>query len=239
MRRFLPLLLLLACLGAALILGRGVGWETLARHQDGLANWVAAHPIAAPLLYLSAYILTAALSLPQAALLTVAGGLLFGTVLGGVLTIIGATIGAAILVTIARTALRGVLDRHRHRIPAAVQARLAQDGFFYLLTLRLLPVVPFWVVNLAAALAEIRLLAFVPATLLGIAPATFVLSSIGAGVGGILAAGQAPDLSVLFAPRVLLPLLGLAALSLLPILLRPVLRRSGVLRDAGADAGPP
>jgi uncharacterized membrane protein YdjX (TVP38/TMEM64 family) len=239
MRRFLPLLLLLACLGTALILGRGVGWESLARHQDELAHWVSAHPVAAPLLYLLAYILTAALSLPQAALVTVAGGLLFGTVLGGVLTIIGATVGAAILVTIARTALSSVLDRHRHRIPAAVQTRLARDGFFYLLTLRLLPVVPFWVVNLAAAVAEIRLRVFVPATLLGIAPATFVLSSIGAGVGGILAAGQAPDLSVLFAPRVLLPLLGLAALSLLPILLRPVLRRSGLLRGTGADAGSP
>ena len=155
-----------------------LGGKSLARHQAGLTHWVAAHPVAAALLYLSAYVLTAALSLPQAAIVTVAGGLLFGTVLGGVLTIIGATAGAAILVAVVQTALHGVLDRHRRRIPAAVQARLARDGFLYLLALRLLPVVPFWLVNLAAAVGEIRLPVFVPATLLGIAPASFVFSSV-------------------------------------------------------------
>jgi uncharacterized membrane protein YdjX (TVP38/TMEM64 family) len=228
MRRFLPLLLLFAAAGAALILGRGVGWESLARHQDALTHWVAAHPVAAPLLFLAAYVLVAALSLPQAVLLTVAGGLMFGTLPGALLTIIGATTGAAILVAAAQTAFGNVLDRHRQRIPAAVQARLARDGFLYLLALRLLPVVPFWLVNLAAAVAGIRLRVFIPATLLGIAPATIVFSSIGAGIGGVLANGQAPDLSVLFSPRILLPLLGLAALSLAPALFR---------RNTGAGAG--
>jgi uncharacterized membrane protein YdjX (TVP38/TMEM64 family) len=101
-----------------------------------------------------------------------------------------------------------------------VQERLARDGFLYLLALRLVPLVPFWIVNLAAAVAGIRLAVFIPATLIGIVPASFILSSIGSGVGGILAEGRTPDLSVLFGPRILLPLLGLAALSLLPILLR-------------------
>ncbi len=87
-----------------------------------------------------------------------------------------------------------------------------------------MPLFPFWVVNLAAAVGGIRLVAFVPATALGIIPASFVLSSIGSGVGGILAAGRTPDLSVLFAPRIILPLVGLAFLSLLPVLWR---RRPG------------
>ena len=87
-----------------------------------------------------------------------------------------------------------------------------------------MPLVPFWIVNLAAAVAGIRVAVFFPATLLGIAPASFVFSSIGSGVGGILAAGGTPDLSVLFSPRILLPLLGLAALSLLPVVFR---RRKG------------
>jgi uncharacterized membrane protein YdjX (TVP38/TMEM64 family) len=90
--------------------------------------------------------------------------------------------------------------------------------------LRLVPLFPFGIVNLAAALAGIRLTVFVPATFLGIAPASFVLSSIGAGVGAILAQGRTPDLSVLFSARILLPLLGLAVLSLLPVLFR---RRPG------------
>jgi uncharacterized membrane protein YdjX (TVP38/TMEM64 family) len=224
MRRIVPLLLLIAVAVAAFILLRGVGWDSLARHQDQLTGWVALHPIASGLLFLLAYIATAALSLPQAALLSVAGGLLFGSFLGCALTVTGATIGASILLVVVRSAFAGTLDRYRNRIPEQVQERLARDGFSYLLALRLVPLFPFWIVNLAAALAGIRLTVFVPATFLGIAPASFVLSSIGAGVAAILAQGRTPDLSVLFSARILLPLLGLAVLSLLPVLFR---RRPG------------
>jgi uncharacterized membrane protein YdjX (TVP38/TMEM64 family) len=220
MRRFLPLLVLVVLAAAGFVLLRGVGWDSLARHQGQLTDWIGAHPIASAVLFIAAYILTAALSLPQGALLTVAGGLLFGAVLGCALTVTGATIGASILLVIVRSAFGQTLDRHRHRIPEQIQTRLRRDGFSYLLALRLLPLFPFWVVNLAAAVAGIRLAVFVPATFLGIAPASFVLSSIGAGVGTILAEGRTPDLSVLFSARILLPLLGLAALSLLPVLLR-------------------
>ena len=224
MRRFLPLLVLVVLAAAGFVLLRGFGWDSLARHQGQLADWIGMHPVGSAALFVAAYIATAALSLPQGALLTVAGGLLFGTILGCALTVTGATIGASILLVIVRSAFAETLKRHRGRIPEQVQTRLARDGFSYLLALRLVPLFPFWVVNLAAAVAGIRLAVFVPATLLGIAPASLVLSSIGAGVGGILAAGRTPDLSVLFSPRILLPMLGLAALSLLPVLLR---RRPG------------
>lgn len=225
MRRILPLLFLITIAAAGFFLLHGVGWDSLARHQVLLTNWVGAHPVASGGLYLLAYILTAALSLPQGAVLTVAGGLLFGSVVGCVLTVVGATIGASILLVVVRSAFAATLQRHRHRIPEHVQTRLERDGFSYLLALRLIPLFPFWLLNLAAAIAGIRLIAFIPATLFGIAPASFVLSSIGAGVGSILAEGRTPDLSILFSARVLLPLLGLAVLSLLPVLFR---RRPGV-----------
>ncbi len=225
MRRILPLVVLIALAAAGFILLRGVGWDSLARHQGQVTAWVSGHPIGSAVLFVIAYILTAALSLPQATVLTVAGGLLFGSVTGCALTVTGATIGASILLVAVRSAFAQTLDRQRHRIPARVQHRLKRDGFSYLLALRLVPLFPFWVVNLAAAVAGIRLAVFLPATLLGIAPASFVVSSIGAGVGTILAQGRTPDLSVIFAPRILLPLLGLAALSLLPVLFRG---RSGV-----------
>ena len=224
MRRFLPVFVLLALVISGFVLLHGVGWSALARYQGVLLGWVAIRPIASAALYLLAYILTAALSLPNAAVLTVAGGLLFGAVFGCTLTVIGATTGASILLIVLRSAFGRTLARHRHRIPQQIQARLARDGFLYLLALRFVPLVPFWIVNLAAAVAGIRLAVFVPATLIGIAPASFVLSSIGEGVGTILATGQTPDLSVLFSTRLLLPLIGLAALSLLPALLR---RRPG------------
>ena len=224
MRRFLPLLILVILAAAAFGLLHGIGWDSLARHQGQLTAWVSLHPIASAMLFFITYILTAALSLPQGALLTVAGGLLFGTVLGWALTITGATIGASILLVTIRTAFAKTLDRHRQRIPEQMQNRLRRDGFSYLLALRLLPLFPFWIVNLAAAVAGIRVAVFVPATFLGIAPASFIMSSIGAGVSTILAEGRTPDLSVLFSARILLPLLGLAVLSLLPTLLR---RRPG------------
>jgi uncharacterized membrane protein YdjX (TVP38/TMEM64 family) len=119
-----------------------------------------------------------------------------------------------------RSAFGATLNRQRDRIPDKMRARLARDGFSYLLALRLLPVFPFWIVNLAAAVAGIRLAVFAPATLIGIAPASFVLSWIGAGVGSVLAEGRTPDLSLLFRPRIVLPLLALAALSLVPALVR-------------------
>jgi uncharacterized membrane protein YdjX (TVP38/TMEM64 family) len=224
MRRILPLLILVVLAVAAFVLSRGVGWDSLAHHQGLLKHWVAEHPVGSAALYLVAYIATVALSLPQAALLTVSGGFLFGVVLGCTLTVIGATIGATILLVVIRSAFAQTLDRHRHRIPRQVQTRLASDGFSYLLAIRLVPLFPFWIVNLASVLGGIRLAVFVPATLLGIVPVTFVLSSIGVGIGTILAEGHKPDLSVLFAPHILLPMLGLAVLSLLPALLR---RRSG------------
>ncbi|MFO1027142.1 MAG: VTT domain-containing protein [Acetobacteraceae bacterium] len=216
-RRLLLLVLLMAGVAAAVWLWPRLGWDTLAMHQLALQAFVDAHPVAAPLVYVLAYILAAALSVPQGALLTVTGGLLFGAVFGCALTVVGATIGASILVLAARTALGDLLSRRNGRLVEAVRTGLQRDGLSYLLALRLLPVVPFWAVNLAAAVIGMRLTVFVPGTALGIIPATFVFSSIGAGVGEVLAAGRTPDLSVLFRPALILPLLGLALLSLLPV----------------------
>jgi uncharacterized membrane protein YdjX (TVP38/TMEM64 family) len=224
MRRLLSLLVLIILAAGAFGLAHNFGWDTLAHHREVLADWVRIHPVTSAGLYLLAYILTAALALPPAGVLTVTGGFLFGTALGGALAVIAATIGASILMVVVRFVFAPMLDRHRDRIPQGVRTRLARDGFNYLLALRLIPLFPFWLINLTAAVAGIRLITFVPATLLGIAPASFILSSIGAGVGTILARGKTPNLSVLLSAHILLPLAGLAALSLLPVLLR---RRSG------------
>lgn len=216
-RLLLLLLLIAAGIAVAVWLRPRLGWDTIGQHEQALRAWVGDHPITAPLVYVLAYILVAALSLPQAVFLTVTGGLLFGAVFSCVLTVIGATIGASVLLLVARTALGDLLSRRGGGVVAAARAGLQRDGFSYLLALRLVPVFPFWAVNLAAAAGGMRLSVFVPATAVGIAPATFVFSAIGAGVGDVLAAGQAPDLSVVFAPRIILPLVGLALLSLLPV----------------------
>lgn len=221
-RHVLPLVLLLAALVAAWGSGLNASavWSGLARHQAELHQWVAGHSWAAPAAYVAIYIAAVALSIPASAVLTAAGGLLFGMLGGGCLAAIAATIGSTALFLAARSALAEALARRGGRTTQALRDRLRRDGFLYLLAIRLVPLFPFWLVNLAAALGGMRLSHYLLATLVGMLPATFIFSGIGAGIGDLLAAGGKPDLGVLFAPHILGPLIALAGLSLLPLLLR-------------------
>ena len=218
-RRFWPLALLLAAIAAAWASGlaQQVSWATLARNQAALGAWVASHPIAAPALYVVIYAVAVALSVPEAAVLTVAGGLLFGTLFGGMLAAGGSTAGAVALFLAVRYHLADAIARRGGGFLDRVRAGLERSGFNYLLAIRLVPAFPFWLVNLAAALSGMRLLPYAAATLIGVLPATFVFTSIGAGIGAVLAAGGKPDLAIIFSPRVLGPLIALAVLSLLPV----------------------
>lgn len=219
LRRAWPLLLLLGAIAALWASGATafLSWSELARQQAALAELVAARPVAAPMAYVGLYTAVVALSLPQAVVVTIAGGLLFGTLWGGLLAIAGATAGASILYAIACSAAGDSLARRGGDFVQSLRAALERDGFNYLLAIRLVPLFPFWLVNLAAALGGMRLLPFTAATLLGIAPGTFVFASVGAGIGSVLATGGQPDLSIILSLPVLGPLIGLALLSLLPV----------------------
>ena len=127
----------------------------------------------------------------------------------------GATAGACLLFLAARGALAPLVAGRAAGLLDRVRPGLERDGFFYLLTIRLIPVVPFWLANLAPALVGMPFGAYAAATVLGIIPGSAVFSGIGAGLGSVLAAGQRPDLAVVFSPAILLPLLGLAGLSFL------------------------
>ncbi len=219
LKGFAPLLLILAVLAAGLAFGvqHQLSWAALAAHQAALRTWVAADPFATAAAYVAVYALAVAVSFPGAVWITVAGGFLFGTAPGAALAVSGSTIGAVLLVLAARSALGPLLTRRAGGLIERVRPRLQRDGFSYVLALRLLPVVPFWLVNLAAAVAGVRLTHFVAATVIGVIPASTVFASIGAGVGNVLETGRTPDLSVIVSAPVLLPLLGLAALALLPV----------------------
>ena len=219
LKRLAPLLLILAALALAYALGlqRQLSWTALAAHQAALRTWVQAEPLATAAGYVTVYTLAVAASFPGAIWITITGGLMFGTALGAALAVCGSTLGAILLFLAARSALGPFLERRAGRLLDRVRPGLQRDGFLYVLALRLIPVMPFWLINLAAALTGVRLSHFIAATVIGIIPAVTVFASIGAGIGGVLAAGQIPDLSIIFSPPVLLPLLGLALLSLLPV----------------------
>ena len=227
LRHLLPLLLLVAA-GVAIWhsgLAGELSWAALAHHQEALRAEVAAHPLLAPAAFVGLYALIVAFSIPEASLATVTAGLLFGPWFGGGLAVLGATLGAVVLFVVARTALAGFMARRAQTLLGRIRPGLERDGFSYLLALRLLPIVPFWLVNLGAALCGMRLFPYAAATLIGIIPVTFVFAWIGTGVGEVLAVGGRPDLSLLFSPTVLGPLVALAALSLAPVLWRHLRRR--------------
>lgn len=230
-RRLWPLaaIAVAAALAYALGLHRLLSFESLAAHRSALTGFVAASPALAALLYVAAYVVVVAFSLPGGAVMTVAGGFLFGPWAGAALAVVGATLGASALFLAARYALAETLARRAGPLLGKVRDELRRDGFWYLLALRLIPVVPFWLANLAPALAGMPFMAYAAATFIGIIPGTAVFAGIGSGLGQVLDRGERPDLSVIFAPGILLPLLGLAALSLVGIFGRRYLRgrRSG------------
>jgi len=217
--RLWPLLLLALGLAIAWQLGvtRVLSFRALAHHQAQLLRLVSRHELAGPLIYEFVYVAAIAFSIPGGAVLTAAGGLLFGTWLGGSLAALGATLGAAILFLIARTAFRPLVAYRAGQLIERLRPGLDRDGFSYLLALRLIPAFPFWLVNLAPALLGMRFLPYLGATFLGILPATFIFASIGAGLSMILAAGRMPDAALILSPRVLGPLVALAMLALLPV----------------------
>jgi uncharacterized membrane protein YdjX (TVP38/TMEM64 family) len=229
LKRSWPLLLIAAGLTLAYALGatRYLTWATLSHSQAALRAAIAVHPILSGAAFTLLYVAVAAFSVPEGALLTVVGGLLFGTVAGTIYTVIGATAGAVLLFLAARYTLRPVLEARARPFMDRIALILERDGFNALLALRLIVVVPFWLANLAPALVGMRLAPFALATFIGIIPGTAVFASIGAGLGDILAAGNVPDLRAVASPSILLPLTGLALLSLLPIAWRRLRRSNG------------
>jgi uncharacterized membrane protein YdjX (TVP38/TMEM64 family) len=234
-RRIAPLLVLVAglILFFALDLQRYLSLDALRLHRQELAAWVHGHPWSAPLAYMLAYVLVVALSVPGATVMTLSGGFLFGAVAGTLYAVVGATIGATLLFLIARTSLGDVLlARAGEGRFERMRRGFADDALSYLLVLRLIPVFPFFLVNLAPAFLGVSWRVYVAATFFGIMPAGFVYALAGAGIGDVLDRGGALSLAGILTPQVLGALAGLALLALLPVAYKR-LRRG---RDGGGDA---
>ena len=164
------------------------------------------------------YAAMVAFSLPGGALATIVGGFLFGVVAATVYAVIGATVGATVLFLAARTALGGALRARAGPALKRMEEGFRKNALNYLLVLRLVPIFPFWLVNIAPAIFKVPLRTYAITTLLGIIPGTAVYCSVGAGLGGVFERNEAPDAGLIFEPQILLPLLALAILSLVPML---------------------
>lgn len=227
--RLWPLALLAALALLLYLLGLTdyLSFEALRRERALLLAWVDRYPVLSALSFVLVYAASTALSLPGGAALTLAGGFLFGVVAGAIYATIGATAGAVLVFLIARSALGEPLRARAGPWLTRMREGFNRNCLSYLLVLRLVPVFPFWLVNLVPAVLGMPLSTYTLGTLLGIIPGCIVYTSVGAGLGAVFDAGGEPDLALVLEPSILLPLLGLALLSLAPVIYRR-LRRRGV-----------
>ena len=217
-RRFVPLGMLVVAGALFMLLGghRYVNFAALADNREWLCGVVTRAGAMAPLAFILVYAGLVALSVPLGALLTIAGGFLFGPWLGTAYAVIGATSGATVVFLAARAGLAGLAARAGPLV-RRLEAGFRRNGLNYLLVLRLIPIFPFWLVNLVAGAVGLRLWVYVLGTFIGIIPVTFIFASLGNGLGTLVKEGEPPDLATLYRPSVFLPILGLAVLALLPV----------------------
>ena len=194
--RLVPLGVVLAVMVFAVALGwhRQVSLEMLVRHRAAIEELVAAHRAVAILAFVAIYAAVVALSFPGAAILTVGGGVIFGALTGGLAAVTAATLGATVIYLVTRFAFGCVggrcLTRRAGPLVDKLAAGFCKDAFFYLIFLRLVPLFPFWLINLISAPAGVAPVTFVGATALGIIPATFAFAFFGAGLNSAVVAQE-------------------------------------------------
>jgi uncharacterized membrane protein YdjX (TVP38/TMEM64 family) len=227
-RRFLPLaLFVLVAFGLAITFREQLSFDNVAQHREALLAYRDSHYGAAVVVFMAIYVVIVTFSLPGATVATLMGGFLFGVFPGVVFNVVGATIGATCLFLAARWGLgdwlASKMDTSSGRIKQ-LKDGIDENQWSMLFLIRLLPIVPFFVANLLPAFVGVPMHRFVISTGLGIVPGTFIFTSVGAGLGSVLETGDRPDLGIIFEPQILFPLLGLAALSALPILYKRIKR---------------
>ncbi len=241
-RRILPLALLAVGLIAFFAFGLHdyLSFDKLHQHRETLVEFVAAHGVLAVILYLLCYATVIAFSLPGGAIMTIAGGFLFGTLAGTVYTVLAATVGASVLFLAARTALGDLLRAKAGPAVRKMEAGFRENALSYLLALRLIPLFPFWLVNLVPALLGVPFRVYLIGTFIGIIPGCFIFTSVGNGLGAVFAAGRTPDINIIFAPEILIPIIGLALLALAPVAYKKYFpKRFARLKSNAADGDGP
>ncbi|WMS42724.1 TVP38/TMEM64 family protein [Acuticoccus sp. MNP-M23] len=233
-RRLWPLGLVAVILAAGYALGlhRFLSLDTIIREHATLKNWVSENVWTAALSYVAVYIAAVAVSFPGASLLTLVGGLMFGLIAGTALTVLGATAGASIIFLIAKTSLGASLRKRANRFVDRLARGFEESAFLYLLSLRLQPIFPFWLINVAPAMFNVSLGTYVAATAIGIIPGTAAYVLLGDGLGAVIAAQEAAnpgcaaagncavDLGALVSPVMIAALVALSLVALAPALVR-------------------
>jgi len=229
LKRWLPVAVLAGVLALFFLLGldKHATFASLRENHALLQEWVRRLGWKAPILYVLAYIAVVTFSIPGAGVMSLAGGFLFGTVLAALCIVAGATAGASLLFFIAKTSFGDPLRRRAGPWMKRMEAGFAENALSYLLVLRLVPLFPFFIVNLVPAFLGVPFRTYVIATFVGIIPATFVLASVGAGLSSVLESGADFSVGSVFTPQVMTALIGLAVLALIPAAYKKLKARGG------------
>jgi uncharacterized membrane protein YdjX (TVP38/TMEM64 family) len=201
-------------------LGRFLSLTALKDNRDSLLAFTDANFMAAVAIFIGAYAMVAGLSLPGAVILTLAGGFLFGAGWATVFVNVGATTGATVAFLTARYLLRDTVEQKFGKWLGPFQEGFAKNAFSYLLTLRLIPLFPFFVVNLVSGLTRVSVGTYVAATALGIIPGSFVYAYAGRQLGTI------NSLKEIASPNVIAAFVLLGLLALVPVIYKKYMAKS-------------
>lgn len=230
--RYIPLI--------AVLIGAGLGWwlfrdylsfQALADNREALIAFRDNNYLMTAGLFMLAYALIVAFSLPGATIATLTGGFLFATFPGAFYNVFGATVGATAIFLAAQTSFGAKLGAKlegSEGVAKTFKDAIDENQWSALFLLRLVPAVPFFIANLLPAFFEVPLKRYVISTFFGILPGAVVYTSVGAGLGEVFARGETPNLGIIFEPQILLPILGLCALATVPILIKAVRGKKGL-----------
>lgn len=218
----ISLFLALIVLAYTLNLGQYLSLDVLKEHRLAMGLYYIEHTALFVFLYMLVYILIAGMGLPFAAFLTVAGGVFFGSYLGTVITLVSATLGATLSFMISRYMFRDFLEKKYAAVLGKFNAGVDESGINYVLTLRLIPLFPFFVVNTLLGLTRLPVPTYFFVSLVGMLPGTFLYTNAGKQLSGM------DSLSDIASPNILLALVFLGCLSLLPVLYKKLKKREAL-----------
>ena len=208
-----------------------LAFDTLRDNREALIAFRDNNYVLMVAMFVATYFVVVAFSLPGATIMTLTGGFLFATFPGALFNVTGATLGAIGIFMAASWGLGEKLAAKMESSGGAVKKikdGIDENQWSMLFLIRLVPAVPFFVANLVPALVGVPLSRFAISTVLGVIPGAVVYTSVGAGLGDVFARGETPNLGIIFEPQILLPILGLCALALLPIIIKAVRGKKGL-----------
>jgi uncharacterized membrane protein YdjX (TVP38/TMEM64 family) len=197
-------------------------YSFLKENRDWILDYAAKNYILTVGAFIIIYTIAVACSFPGASFLSLAGGFIFGIIPATVFVVISATLGAVMIFLVVKTTLGSLFSRKASGWVKEFEQGFQDDAFNYLLFIRLMPIFPFWVVNIVPALLDMKSKQFIVATFLGIIPGTAVYCSVGNGLGTYFKTDHDPELTILFTPEIMIPIILLALLSIAPVVYKKI-----------------